>query len=73
MVSPHGVPWPTPVSGKVVYIIFQFLIFKTYTYYVLKMYMYYETNTGGLWLRLDSGIVKEGFQANPWLLKEIDP
>ena len=62
MVSPHGLPWPISVSGRVVYIIFWFLIFKTYTYYVLKMYMYYERNTSGLWLHPGPALLEKVFK-----------
>ena len=52
MVSPRDLPRPTPMSNRVVYNIFWFLIFKTYTHYVFKMYMYYKRNTGGLYFIL---------------------
>ena len=40
-VSPRGLPRSTPVLGCV-YDILWFYDIKTYTYYVLNMYMYYK-------------------------------
>ena len=39
-VSPRGLPRLTPVSGSI-YDIWWFYNIKTYTYYILNVYMYY--------------------------------
>ena len=42
-------------------VFFDFTNIKVYIYYVLKTYMYYERNTGGLWHCPSSTILKESF------------
>ena len=51
---------------------FLFLIFKTYTYYVLIMYMYYERNTSGLQHRPNPRLLEKVFRPARDVLKEID-
>ena len=50
-------------------IFFCFHDIKIYMHYVLKSYMYYKRNTGGLWLRPGPTMFKEGFQP-PMSFKE---
>ena len=53
------------------YMIFSdFIISKTYTYYVFQMYIYYKRNTDGLRSHSSPTLSEKDLMINPWLLKE---
>ena len=54
------IPGSTPVCADYMY--FRLFNIKTYMYYVLKIYMYYEKDTGGSWRCFDPTMFIECFR-----------